>query len=257
MARPGAASARPRTAAPASGRPAAAPTTSARRSTPTAPSPAGDGGGRRPGRRRGRRPRAARPRGRRPSTAGQRGWKRQPFGGSRRSGGEPGIVSRRPPVGVDVRERAEQLLRVRVARRGEDPRDGALLGDLAGVHDQRPVARLGDHRQVVGDEDQPQAELAAEALEELEDLGLDHDVEGGRRLVADDDRRIAGERHRDHRPLAHPARQLVRIGRRPLPRGMPTSSSSSAARLRATGRATARAGPRSARRSGRRSAGPG
>ena len=77
---------------------------------------------------------------------------------------------------------------------------------------ERPVAGLGDDRQVVGDEDQRQAELAAEALEQLEDLGLDHDVEGGRRLVADDDRRVAGEGHRDHRPLAHPARQLVRIG---------------------------------------------
>ena len=32
-------------------------------------------------------------------------------------------------------------------------------------------------------------ELAAEVLEQLEDLGLDHDVERGRRLVADDDRR--------------------------------------------------------------------
>ena len=54
-------------------------------------------------------------------------------------------------------------------------------------------------------------ELVAERFEELEDLRLDHDVERGRRLIADHDRRVAGERHRDHRPLAHPARQLVRV----------------------------------------------
>ena len=90
--------------------------------------------------------------------------------------------------------------------------DRPFLGDPAGVHDHHPVARLGDDRQVVGDEDQRQPELVAERFEQLEDLGLDHDVERGRRLVADDERRVAGEGHRDHRPLAHPARQLVRIG---------------------------------------------
>ena len=64
-------------------------------------------------------------------------------------------------------------------------------------------------------------ELVAQLLEQLEDLRLDHDVEGGRRLVADDDRRVAGQGHRDHRPLAHAARQLVRVGAGPLACGMP------------------------------------
>ena len=89
--------------------------------------------------------------------------------------------------------------------------DRPLLRDPAGVHHQHPVARLGDHREVVGDQDQRQPEVLPEPLEELEDLRLDHDVERGRRLVADDDRRIAGEGHRDHRALAHAAGQLVRV----------------------------------------------
>ena len=42
--------------------------------------------------------------------------------------------------------------------------------------------------------------------------------------------RVAGEGHGDHRPLAHAARQLVRVGRRRAACGMPTSSSSSPAR---------------------------
>src|SRR5215470_10251425 len=32
-----------------------------------------------------------------------------------------------------------------------------------------------------------------------------------RRLISDEDRRVAGERHRDHRPLPHPAGELMRV----------------------------------------------
>ena len=48
------------------------------------------------------------------------------------------------------------------------------------------------------------------AVEQLEDLRLHHHVQRGRRLVRDQDLRVAGERHRDRRPLAHAAGQLVR-----------------------------------------------
>ena len=47
--------------------------------------------------------------------------------------------------------------------------------------------------------------------EQLEDLRLDRDVERGRRLVGDQQIRLARERHRDHHALPHAARQLVRI----------------------------------------------
>ena len=74
-------------------------------------------------------------------------------------------------VGVDVRERAEQLLRVRVARRPEDASTRPSSATLPGVHDQHPVARLGDDREVVGDEDQRQPELAPKPLEQLAGSG--------------------------------------------------------------------------------------
>ena len=45
---------------------------------------------------------------------------------------------------------------------------------------------------------------------EVEDLGLDRDVERGRRLVGDQQLRLAGERHGDHHALRHAARHLVR-----------------------------------------------
>ena len=47
-------------------------------------------------------------------------------------------------------------------------------------------------------------------LDQLEDLRLHRHVERGRRLVGDQDRRPVHERHRDHRPLAHAAGELVR-----------------------------------------------
>ena len=47
--------------------------------------------------------------------------------------------------------------------------------------------------------------------QQIEDLLLRRDVERGRRLVGDDQRRRAGERRGDQQPLPLPARELVRI----------------------------------------------
>ena len=96
--------------------------------------------------------------------------------------------------------------------RVEDRVDRPGLDDPAGVHDRDPVARLGQHREVVADQDQRQPELGAQALEQLEDLRLHHDVERRRRLVGDHQRRPARERQRDHHPLALAAGELVRVG---------------------------------------------
>ena len=61
--------------------------------------------------------------------------------------------------------------------------------------------------------------LVLRRLQHLEDLRLDRHVERGRRLVGDQELRLVGDRHRDHRPLAHPARELVRVLRRTAARG--------------------------------------
>ena len=86
-----------------------------------------------------------------------------------------------------------------------------VLDDLPGVHDDDVVAGLGDDAEIVRDEQQRHAELAAQPRQQLEDLRLDGDVERGGRLVGDDERGPAGERHRDHHALPHAARHLVRI----------------------------------------------
>ena len=47
--------------------------------------------------------------------------------------------------------------------------------------------------------------------EQIENLRLDRHVERRCRFIGDQQCRIAGERHGDRRPLAHAARQLMRI----------------------------------------------
>ena len=47
--------------------------------------------------------------------------------------------------------------------------------------------------------------------QQLHDLGLDGDVEGGGRLVGQQQRRVEGQGHGDHGPLPHAAGELVRV----------------------------------------------
>ena len=117
---------------------------------------------------------------------------------------------------VQAWDRAEQADGVGVLRIGKQALRIAALDHLPGVHHHDLVGQLGDHAEVVGDEDDRGAELRAQGAHQLEDLRLDGDVERGGRLVGDQQLRIAGERHGDHHPLAHPAAQLMRIVARPL-----------------------------------------
>ena len=63
----------------------------------------------------------------------------------------------------------------------------------------------------MGDEDHGHAEFALHFPDELEDLGLDSDVERGGGFVGDEQLGFGDEGHRDHDALAHTAGKLVRI----------------------------------------------
>ena len=110
----------------------------------------------------------------------------------------------------------QQALGVGVLRRGEHRLGRARLDDLALVHDADPVGHLADDAEIVGDQQQRHAEAALQALQQLQDLGLDGDVERRGRLVGDQEVGLVGQRHGDHHPLALAAGQLVRIGVQPL-----------------------------------------
>src|ERR1700730_18147509 len=70
---------------------------------------------------------------------------------------------------------------------------GRHLDDLAQVHDDDPVRDVLDHREVVRDEEGGQAALLLQPFEQVDDLGLDGDVERADRLVADDEAGIDGQ----------------------------------------------------------------
>ena len=54
------------------------------------------------------------------------------------------------------------------------------------VHHQDLVGDMPYHRQIVGDEHISQALLLLQILKQIENLGLDRNIQGGHRLVADD-----------------------------------------------------------------------
>ena len=70
---------------------------------------------------------------------------------------------------------------------------------------------MAHERHVVRDEDDREAEPLLKLLDLRHQRALGDDVERRGRLVHDHEVGREQERHRDHRPLAHPARQLVRI----------------------------------------------
>ena len=97
-----------------------------------------------------------------------------------------------------------------MTRRVVEGVDPSALDDLARVHDRAEIAELSHDRQVMRDQDQRQAEIAAESVEQLQDLRLHHHVERRRRLVRDQHFGITRESHRNRGALTHATRELVR-----------------------------------------------
>ena len=60
-------------------------------------------------------------------------------------------------------------------------------------------------------QDHGRVHLLGQSFHQVDDLRLDGDIQRRGRLVGDQHPRIARERDRDHHPLAHAARKLVRI----------------------------------------------
>src|SRR4051812_3017857 len=87
----------------------------------------------------------------------------------------------------------------------------ALLDDLAEVHHGDPVTHRPDDGEVVGDEQVREPELLLQVLEQVEDLGLDRDVERRDGLVTHDQLRVQGQGAGDADALALPAGELVRV----------------------------------------------
>ena len=104
-----------------------------------------------------------------------------------------------------------QLLGVRLARVGKDFFGGALLYQAAVFHHRHAVGKAAHQVQVVRDHQHRHAVLAAQVFQQRQDLPAQADVQRGGGLVGQQQLGLARQRHGDHRPLALPARQLVRV----------------------------------------------
>ena len=74
-----------------------------------------------------------------------------------------------------------------------------------------PVADVPHDRQVVGDEQVGEVQLPPQVGQEVDDLRPDRDVQGGDRLVADDQLGAQRQRPRHADALALAAREFVRV----------------------------------------------
>ena len=131
----------------------------------------------------------------------------RPAAGTSRSG-----VRRSPGGHVQPRHGVQQRAQIGMPRPRQQRLAAAALHHPAAIQHHHVVGHVGDHAEIVGDEQDRHLELLLELLHQLQDLRLDRHVERGGRLVGDQQRRIADQRHRDHRPLAQPARELERVG---------------------------------------------
>src|SRR5579863_3372660 len=92
----------------------------------------------------------------------------------------------------------------------------AALNDPAGAHYIDPIAQFCDDAEIVRDNNHGHLTVAMQSAESFKNLELYRRVEGGSRLVCEQQRRLARKRHRDHNALPHAPRKLVRIAPRYL-----------------------------------------
>ena len=88
-----------------------------------------------------------------------------------------------------------------VLRVGEDLFDAAFFDDLSVAHDADVFGVVFGEAEVVGDEDDRHAHLPLQVVQEVEDFGLDGDVQRGGRFIGDEQVGFVDERHGDHDAL--------------------------------------------------------
>ena len=78
-----------------------------------------------------------------------------------------------------------------------------LLYDTSGIHYHYVIRHFCDNAQVMGDDHNGRIDPVFQISEKVKDLCLNGYVQSSRRLVSDDEFRIAGKSHGDHYTLSH------------------------------------------------------
>ena len=95
---------------------------------------------------------------------------------------------------------------------GEPFEDARPFHHLAAPHHDGPVGDIGHHTQIVCDQQDSDVGAIAQAAQQRQDRRLLTGVEGRRRFVGHQQRRIGRHRERDGRPLPVAGGQLPRVG---------------------------------------------
>jgi len=99
----------------------------------------------------------------------------------------------------------EEPLRVRMLWIGEDLLNRSNLDDFTRVHHRHAVGDFVDDAQIVRNQQDAQSDIAAKLGDEIENLRLDGDIEGGRRFVCDQELGVHDQRQGHHDALPHAA----------------------------------------------------
>jgi hypothetical protein len=101
--------------------------------------------------------------------------------------------------------------RVRVLWSARNQGSGPLLNNASGVHDQYALGKFADTRHVMADENVRKNALRLNCAQQVENGHLGRDVESRRRLVEDDDVRVACKSASESDPLLLTAAKLTRL----------------------------------------------
>src|SRR5690554_6330987 len=115
--------------------------------------------------------------------------------------------------GIGRWNRRQKRLGIRVQRALEELLGGRQFDDPPQIHHRDAIRDMLHDREVMGDKKIAKIILFLKILEQVDDLGLDRDVERADRLVADDEVWVEGERARDADALALAAGEFMRIAR--------------------------------------------
>jgi hypothetical protein len=97
---------------------------------------------------------------------------------------------------------------------GEQQFHRSFFNDTSCIHHRNPIGHLGNHAEIMGDEQNSHGEFALKAADQVENLCLHRDIKGCGWFVSNQQLRPAGQRHCDHDALTHASREFVGEGAR-------------------------------------------
>ena len=110
-----------------------------------------------------------------------------------------------------ARNRTKQTLGIFMARIIENVFSRTSLADTSAVHNYDLIGHLRDNTQVMRNDNDGHVQFFLKVQHQLQNLCLNRNVQSGRRLICDQDRRLHNESHSNHNTLAHTAGELMRI----------------------------------------------